>query len=150
MIAQVPKQFLATLQKAQVAIAVEAAGEIRRLLILKQAAIAVRGDGPAPGEWLRAEVPQFGHVAGRVVVVVFAVVHHGVGVARGAVTGHRVRGGLLGFPAGGADQLAEAVIDEGAPCLDTLVLMETHGQRAVVDLKDVADRVDFITQILQG
>ncbi|MNC44640.1 hypothetical protein D3C75_935560 [compost metagenome] len=57
---------------------------------------------------------------------------------------------MLGFPAGGADQLAEAVIDEGAPCLDTLVLMETHGQRAVVDLKDVADRVDFITQILHG
>ncbi|MNL17747.1 hypothetical protein D3C87_1388600 [compost metagenome] len=57
---------------------------------------------------------------------------------------------MLGFPAGGADQLAEAVIAEGAPCLDQLVLMEAHGQCTVVDLKDVADRVDFITQILHG
>ncbi|MNM96741.1 hypothetical protein D3C81_1092290 [compost metagenome] len=151
LVAPIPGHGLATLQKAQVAITVEAAVEIRRLILFfKQTAIAVRGHSPAPGEGLRAEVPQFGHVAGRVVVVFFAVVHHGVGVARGAVTGHRVRGGLLGFPAGGADQLAEAVIDEGAPCLDQLVLMETDRQRAVVDLKDVADRVDFITQVLQG
>ncbi|MNN63258.1 hypothetical protein D3C81_1786240 [compost metagenome] len=114
MIAHIPDHGLATLQKPQVAVAVEAAGEIRRLIILQQTAVAVRVHGPAPSEGLRAEVAQFGHVAGGVKVVFLAVVDHGVGVVRGTVAGHWISGGLLGFPAGGADQLTEGVIAEGA------------------------------------
>ncbi|MOA00529.1 hypothetical protein D3C78_1198990 [compost metagenome] len=114
LVAHIPAHGLATLQKPQVAVAVEAAGKICRLIILQQAAVAVRIDGPTPSKGLRAEVAQFGHVAGEVIVVFLAVVDHGVGIVRHPVTAAGISGGFFGFPAGSADQLAEAVIAEGA------------------------------------
>ncbi|MNR62447.1 hypothetical protein D3C85_1844760 [compost metagenome] len=62
----------------QVAVVVEPVGEIRGLIVFKQAAVAVGRDNPTPGKRLRAQVPQFGHVAGRVVIVFFLVIEDGI------------------------------------------------------------------------
>ncbi len=92
LVAQVPGQGLATLQKLQVAVGVEMTDEIRWLIALKQAAVAVRGHGPSAGKRLSTEMPQFDHVARRVVVVFFAVVDHGIRVGRGVVRREGIKG----------------------------------------------------------
>ena len=134
----------------QVAVVVEPVGEIRGLIVFEQAAIAVGRDGPTPGERLRAQMPQFDHVARCVVIVCFLVVEDGIRIRRGSIVSDGMKRGFLGLPTAGADQLAQGVVAVEAGGLDTLVLEVADRQGMIVDLQDIADRVDLVLQILQG
>lgn len=141
------------MQALEVAIVIEAGGKIGWGFAFdqRQAAVAVRSDGPGVDEVPGADVAQIQHVAGFVVLIILAVADQRIGVAWVSVEPeHRkARGELRHFPAGGADQLIETVMLKRAERIAALVLEVTNRQGLVLDRQNSADRIVLVTQVLQ-